>query len=47
MDNGTVDGQIFALPEKPWNGDSPVNTNKRYGFNHGFISWCEIDFVHQ
>ena len=22
------------------------NTNKRYGFQHGFISWCEMDFVH-
>ena len=22
-----------------------VNTNQRYGFNHGFISWCEMEFV--
>ena len=26
-----VDGQNPAPPKKPWN-DSPVNTNKRYGF---------------
>ena len=25
------------------NDDSPnVNTNQRYGFNHGFIKWCRI-----
>ena len=22
-----------------------MHTNKRYGFNHGFSSWCEMDFV--
>ena len=34
----TVDGcEIhFAPPKKPWNNDSPVNTNKRHGFNLGF-----------
>ena len=26
----------FAPPKKPWSDDSSVNTNKRYGFNHGF-----------
>ena len=25
--------------------DSPVNTNKGYGFKHG-SKWCEMDFVH-
>ena len=26
----------FAQLRKPWKDDSLVNTNKRYGFNHGF-----------
>ena len=25
----TVDGRNFAPPNKPWNDDSPVNTNKK------------------
>ena len=41
----TVDGLKSAPCKKPWNDDSPVNTNKRYGFNPG-SKWCELDFVH-
>ena len=43
----TVDGcEIhFAPPQTLVSDDSPVNTNKRYGFNHGFLSWCEMDFA--
>ena len=26
--HNTVDGRISAPPEKPWNDDSPANTNK-------------------
>ena len=32
----TVDGRNPAPPKRPWRDDSPANTNKRYGFNHGF-----------
>ena len=32
----TVDGRNPAPPKRPWRDDSPVNTNERYGFNHGF-----------
>ena len=28
----TVDGRNPAPPKKPWNDDSPANTNKPYGF---------------
>ena len=31
-----MDGQNTAPPQKPWNDDCLVNTNKLYGFNHGF-----------
>ena len=34
----TVEGRNPAPPKKPWNDDSPVTINKRYGFNRGFIS---------
>ena len=34
-----------APPKKPWNDDSNVNSNKRYGFNPGNILWCEMDFA--
>ena len=32
-------------PQKPVNDDSPVNTNKRYGFTHGFLGGAGF-FVH-
>ena len=33
----------FALPKKPWNDDSPVNTNKpRFPM---ISKWCEMDFA--
>ena len=41
----TVDGRNPAPPKKPCNDDSPVNTNKRYGFNHGF-KVVRTDLVH-
>ena len=39
----TVDGRnpCRTTVQKPWKDDSPVIANKRYGFNHGFISWWE------
>ena len=43
----TVDGRHSAPPKKPWFlMIPPVNTTKRYSFNHGVISWCQDDFVH-
>ena len=40
-----MDEMHFAPPKKPWNDDSPVNTNKRYGFNHSFLGGCDMDFA--
>ena len=35
----TVDGRNPAPPKKPWNDDSLVHTNKRYGFRMA-SKWC-------
>ena len=40
----TVDGRNFAPPKKPWNDDSPVNTNKQW---LPMVSkWCRISSIH-
>ena len=40
----TVDGQDPAPPKKPWNDDSPVNTNK---LSFVMVSkWCRISSIH-
>ena len=39
-----MDAIHFAPPKKPWNDDSPVNTNKQW-FSM-VAKWCEMDFVH-
>ena len=40
----TVDGQNPAPPKKPWNNDSPVNTNKQ---RFPMVSkWCRISSNH-
>ena len=35
-----MDEILFAPPKKPWNDDSPVNTNKDLPW---FSKWCEMD----
>ena len=39
----TVDGQSPAPPKKPWNDDSPANTNKPW--SPMISKWCEMDFA--
>ena len=39
-----MDGQNPAPPKKPWNGDSPVNSNKQW---FPIVStWCRISSIH-
>ena len=40
----TVDGQTPAPPNKPWCLIIPLQIPTNHGFNHDFISWCEMDF---
>ena len=40
----TVDGRNLAPPNKPWNDDSPVNTNNK---SFPMVSkWCRILSIH-
>ena len=40
----TVDGRNPTPPKKPWNDDSPVNTNKQW---LPMVSkWCRISSIH-
>ena len=40
----TVDGRNPAPPKKPWNDDSPVNTNTQW---FPMVSkWCRISSIH-
>ena len=40
----TVDGRNPAPPKKPWNDDSPVNTNKQW---FPMVSkWCRVFSIH-
>ena len=44
LEGHTVDGRNPAPPEKPWNDDSPVNTNKQW---LPMVSkWCRILSIH-
>ena len=40
----TTDGRNPAPPKKPWNVDSPVNTNKQW-CQPWLLKWCETDFA--
>ena len=46
--NHTADGRnpFRTTVQNPWNDAIPPQMPTNNGFNHGFISWCEMDFVH-